>query len=101
MKFETFKLTMELLKDEYDDIRKKDKKFQEIFGKDSCIISDVKFIDKSLKILEKEFDDKNEFIDWFFYEVLINNDLSKKISINSIDYEPTYENIYKIITNKI
>lgn len=101
MKFETFKETMNLLLLEYRSSRKKDKELEKIFGSDSCIISELKYIDSMLNILKIEFNDKDDFIDWFFYEVLLNNDFDKKIIINNKEYKPTYKNIYKIITNKI
>lgn len=101
MKFETFKNTMELLLTEYNTSREKDKKLEEIFGGDSRIISELTFLDNMMKILKEEFNDKDDFIDWFFYEVLLQNDFDKLIIINNIEYKPTYENIYKIITNTI
>ena len=81
------------LLNEYNRRSTQDRSLSEIFGGDSYIVQDYKFIDNMLSILRKNLNDEYEFIDWLFYENLVNNK-TLTFTIEEKEYEGTIENIY-------
>ncbi len=88
-----FKDIITELLNEYNRRSTQDRSLSEIFGGDSYIVQDYKFIDNMLSILRKNLNDEYEFIDWLFYENLVNNK-TLTFTIEEKEYEGTIENIY-------
>lgn len=88
-----FKEIITELLNEYNRRSIQDRDLAKIFGGDSYIIQDYTFIDNMLSILRKNLNDEYEFIDWLFYENLVNNK-TLTFTIEEKEYEGTIENVY-------
>lgn len=88
-----FKDIITELLNEYNKRSIQDRSLSKIFGGDSYIVQDYTFIDNMLSILRKTLNDEHEFIDWLFYENLV-NDKTLTFTIEEKEYEGTIENVY-------
>jgi hypothetical protein len=100
MKLETFKSIIESLLKLYRDSSNRDKEFQKIFGSDTYLITDWydEHIMEVLNSLSTELNDKDEFIQWLFWESLLDSKISS-FYINEVEYKGTIENVYFMLTN--
>lgn len=100
MKYETFESIILELKKFYDQNCEKDRALSKIFGEDSYIISDYIIVDNTLKILEKELNDKDETIQWLFWESLTHKKLSY-FYINKKKYKGSIKNVWLSLKNEL
>jgi len=98
MKFETFKGILENLYNLLENGRNKNKAISEALGGDSNVYMDwySKYVEDTINLISKDLNDDSELIDWFFWETECGNN---KLTFSHKDkiYEPTYENIWKMI----
>lgn len=97
MKFKTFEKLINTAKSIYEELDKKDKNLEEVFGEDSCIMSretDV-FISNILNSIELEYGivEDDNIIDWLFWENIMSND-SLDLVIDGITYDGSIKNVW-------
>lgn len=100
MKFETFKSILENLLVEYKRLKLKEKKLNDFFN-NSNIELDLDIINSMLHCLKVEFNDEDNWVDWYFYEVLVNNAHNLKIINNDKEYRANYRNMYEILIGNL
>ena len=86
------KIINELLED-YNRGFEKDRLLTKAFGGDSSVFQENILLDRMLKILKEEFNDEYDFIDWLFFECLVNGK-NLSFTYDEKEYVGNIENIY-------
>jgi len=96
MKFKTFETLLTNCKELYDEAIQKDKDLEKAFGGDSQIMTDwwSNYIENTINILEKEYNDKTESINWLFWESMCNSDGYMDFENDGVTYEGSPKNIW-------
>lgn len=93
------KLILEIL-NEFNRKFEKDKALTKAFGGDSSIMQESFIIDNIINILKEELNDDSDFIDWLFFENLVNNK-TFKFTFNDIEYEGSIDNVYDYLVGDL
>jgi len=77
------------------------KNLSNVLGGDTSVHLELccEFVDKEIELLTKEFNDKDGWIEWLFYECMIVDEVLN-FNINNKKYKGTPENIYELCLNK-
>jgi len=96
MKYTTFNELLVNCKELYDEAVKKDKDLEKVFGGNTQIMTEwwSKYIENSIKIIEKEYSDKTESVDWLFWESMCNTDGYMDFEKEGVIYEGSPKNIW-------
>lgn len=93
------KIINELLED-YNRKVETDRLLTKAFGGDSLVLQENFLLDRMLKILKEEFNDEYDFIDWLFFECLVNkNNLS--FTYDEKEYAGNIDNVYDYLIKKL
>ena len=93
------KIINELLED-YNRGFEKDRLLTKAFGGDSSVFQENILLDRMLKILKEEFNDEYDFIDWLFFECLVNG-RNLSFTYDEKEYEGNIENVYNYLIKKL
>ncbi len=103
MKFKVFKMLCKTVVDGVNKTHQYDKGLEKAFGKDCTIISNAQqvYYEGIESALALEFND-TEWINWIIWEVkLSHSSRDLHFSVDDIDYQGTYKNIYLMLTNNL
>ena len=93
------KIINELLED-YNRGFEKDRLLTKAFGGDSSVFQENILLDKMLKILKEEFNDEYDFIDWLFFECLVNG-RNLSFTYDEKEYDGNIDNVYDYLIKKL
>jgi len=100
MKYKTFESLLLNCKELYDEAVKRDKTLQDALGGDTQIMTEwwSKYIEKTIDSIQEEFGDKNETVDWLFWESMCSSSGYMDFVIDDVTYIGNIENVWMDLT---
>jgi len=102
MKYKTFKILLKEAKSHLERKYQFDDNISKAFGSQSNIMTDDTTAENIVNIIAKDMNDKNETVDWLFWEIMMSNSISPlTFTSNDIEYKGTIKNVYKLLKGKL
>lgn len=103
MNYKTFERLLNSCKDLYEEGCARDRRMSDVLGGDTAVMTDWwdVYITNTLDALKEEFNDKDETIDWLFWESMTNNGEYLDFTVDDVNYIGNPKNVYLELTGML